>query len=68
MQALADSNYLFHDIFVGWPGSVCDARVFSNSQLYALGCRGRLFSPDIGEGNSSFYLSSSNLPHVKLAT
>ena len=37
MQALADSNCLFHDIFVGWPGSVHDARVFSNSQLYALG-------------------------------
>ena len=49
MQALADSNYLFHDIFVGWLGSVHDARVFSNSQLHALGCRGRLFSPDMKE-------------------
>ena len=49
MQALADSNYLFRDIFVGWPGSVCDARVLSNSKLYALGCRGRLFPPDMKE-------------------
>ena len=43
MQALVDSNYLFRDIVVGWPASVHDARVFSNSQLYALGCSGRLF-------------------------
>ena len=49
MQALADSNYLFHDIFVGWPGSVHDARVFSNSQLYALGYSGRLFPPEMKE-------------------
>ena len=49
MQALADSNYLFRDIFVGWPGSVHDARVFSNSQLYALGYSGRLFPPDMKE-------------------
>ena len=43
MQALVNSNYLFRDIVVGWPGSVHDARVFSNSQLFALGCSGRLF-------------------------
>ena len=49
MQALADSNYLFHDIFVGWPGSVHDAKVFSNSQLYALGYSGRLFPPEMKE-------------------
>ena len=49
MQALADSNYLFHDIFVGWPGSVHDAKVFSNSQLCALGYSGRLFPPDMKE-------------------
>ena len=47
MQALVNSNYLFRDIVVGWPGSVHDARVFSNSQLYALGCSGRLFPPDV---------------------
>ena len=30
MQALVDSNYIFRDIVVGWPGSVHDAWVFSN--------------------------------------
>ena len=49
MQVLVDSSYLFRDIVVGWPGSVHDARVFSNSQLYALGCSGRLFPPDVKE-------------------
>ena len=49
MQALVDCSYLFRDIVVGWPGSVHDARVFSNSQLYTLGCSGRLFPPDMKE-------------------
>jgi len=49
MQVLVDSNYLFCDIVVGWPGSVHDARVFSNSQLYAFWCSGRLFPPDVKE-------------------
>lgn len=38
MQALAGDKYLFRDIVVGWPGSVHNARVFSNSELYTLGC------------------------------
>lgn len=49
MQALVDSCYLFRDIVVGWPGSVHDARVFSNSELYTLGVSGQLFPPDLKE-------------------
>ena len=34
---------------MGWPGSVHDARVFSNSQFYNLGCSGQLFPEDVQE-------------------
>ena len=34
VQAVVDHNYLFRNICVGWPGSVHDARVFTNSLLY----------------------------------
>ena len=37
MQAVTDCNYLFRDIVVGWPGSVHDARVLSNSTIYKNG-------------------------------
>ena len=29
-----DHNYIFHDIYIGWPGSVHDACVFAHSSLY----------------------------------
>ncbi|XP_044184761.1 protein ALP1-like [Acropora millepora] len=47
MQAVVDGHYMFRDIVVGWPGSVHDARVFSNSQFYNLGCSGHLFPEDV---------------------
>jgi len=34
VQAVVDHNCMFRNICVGWPGSVHDARVFSNSLLY----------------------------------
>lgn len=34
LQAVSDHRLLFLDIFVGWPGSSHDARVFKNSPLF----------------------------------
>ena len=42
MQALVDHRGMFSDIYLGWPGKVHDARVFSNSSLYAKGQQGTL--------------------------
>jgi hypothetical protein len=49
MQAVVDSGYLFRDFVVGWPGSVHDACVLSNSKLYQLGMEGRLFDANVSE-------------------
>ncbi len=46
MQAVVDSNYIFRDVVIGWPGSVHDARVLSNSSIYQKGNNDQLF-PDI---------------------
>lgn len=34
LQAIVDDEYLFRDVMVGYPGSVHDARVLSNSSVY----------------------------------
>ena len=34
VQAVVDHNYLFTDLYIGWPGSVHDARVLANSGIY----------------------------------
>ena len=34
VQVIVDHNYLFHDICMGWPGSVHNVREFVNSAIY----------------------------------
>ena len=47
MQAVVDCNYLFRDVVIGWPGSVHDARVFSNSAIFKKGNEQKLFPNDV---------------------
>ena len=49
MQAVVDCNYLFRDVVIGWPGSVHDARVFSNSSIFEKGNENCLFPDDLTE-------------------
>ena len=44
MQGTVDHRGRLVDIYVGWPGRVHDARVFSNSTLYRRGQSGVLFT------------------------
>ena len=46
MQAVTDCNYMFRDVVIGWPGSVHDARVLSNSTIFTKGNEKRLFPDD----------------------
>lgn len=43
MQAVADHRYCVTDVNIGWPGSVHDACVFKNSQLYKRDTQRTLF-------------------------
>ena len=49
MRAVPDARYVFRDGVIGWAGSVHDARVLSNSELYNLGLQGKLFYINITE-------------------
>jgi hypothetical protein len=49
MQAVVDSQYLFREVVIGWPGSVHDARVLSNSEFYNLGLKSQLFDGNLKE-------------------
>ena len=43
MQAVVDHNHLYRDVVIGWPGSVHDARVLSNSKIFEKGNNNTLF-------------------------
>ena len=49
MQAVVDCNYLYRDVVIGWPGSVHDARVFSNSAIFKKGNDGKLFPIELAK-------------------
>ena len=61
LQATVDNRYCFTDVMVGWPGSVHDARVLSNSSLYQKGQRGMLFQPGFTKE-----ISNTSVPTVLL--
>ena len=60
MQGVVNHLGHFTDIYVGWPGRVHDARVFSNSTLYQKGQDGTLF-PDWKES-----IAGTDVPLVLL--
>ena len=49
VQAVVDSNYLFRDVVVGWPGSVHNARIFSNFAIFRKGNEGKLFPSNLSK-------------------
>lgn len=60
MQAVVDCRYTFRDVVIGWPGSVHDARVLSNSSIYKKGNENKLFpgnlTKQIGDQDVSPFL------------
>lgn len=61
MQAVVDSRYLFRDVVVGWPGSVHDARVLSNSAIFKKGVDNTLF-----DGVESRIIQGNDVPPLIL--
>ena len=44
IQAVVQHSYLFRDVYIGWPGSVHDARVFGHSSLYKKATAGSILN------------------------
>lgn len=61
MQGICDENLNFMDVFIGYPGSVHDARVFRNSSVY------RNLNFLCGNGKyTSFYICYNFLCYLQL--
>jgi len=77
-QAVIDHNGLFRDLCIVWPGSVHDARVFSNSMLYSktnngellqgyeLAVRGGTIPPFLIGDSAYLLLYSNSYPYLNL--
>ena len=61
LHGLLDNDYIFCNVFVGWPGKSHDARIFKNSPLY-LECLQRTFFPRI----LSRYMQNISIPTLIL--
>ena len=55
IQAVVDHNYMFHDIYVGLPGSVHDACVLANSSLYSKATRREILSGNVVKEHDTVY-------------
>ena len=62
LQAIVDHNYLFTDVYVGWPGSVHDARVLANSSVYEKRNDGKLLCGPVQDGIRLFLVGDSAYP------
>ena len=60
LQAVVDHEYKFLNIFVGWPGSCHDARIFANSEIFVKGEEGSLLP------NTTQRISRVDVPVVLL--
>ena len=57
LQGVVDANYCFTDIYVGWPGSVHDARVFAHSPIYK-----QITEQELLPGNRTMLMNSIEVP------
>ena len=57
MQALVSFDYTFMDVYIGWPGSVHDARVLSNSRIFLEAVAGTLLP-----GQHTRVINGTNVP------
>ena len=62
LQAIVDHDSLFTDIYIGWPGSVHDARVLANSSVYEKIEKGELLCGLTKDGIRPFIVGDSAYP------